>query len=124
MQLQCRAQAGFPLLGRIGRGRPSRPGRAADDRRYNLYCRADILPPSLPIRDSRKIIGDPKFVRPGGFEPADYVPVSKALVQNKGIVIERLPGDAIGLKIGLAVATDFLGKPIADLPDLGAIEVP
>ena len=92
--------------------------------RNNLYCRADLLPPSLPIRDSGMIVGDAKFVRPGGFDPADYIPTAKGLVQNKGIVIDKLPGDAIGLKLGLAATTDFFGKPIVGLPDLGAIEMP
>ena len=90
----------------------------------NLYCRAGILPASLPIGDSSMIIGNAKFARPGGVNPEDYVPAAKALVQNKGIVIEKLPGDAIGLNIGLAAPHDFLGNPIAGLPDLGAIEIP
>jgi hypothetical protein len=90
----------------------------------NLYCRANMLPDSLPIRDTGVIVGDAKFAQPGGFDPADYIPAAKALVQNRGIFIEKLPGDAIGLKIGLAVAADFFGKPIIGLPDLGAVEVP
>lgn len=51
------------------------------------------------------------------------MPTNVSAVKNKGIVIEKLPGDDVGLKIGLAVKTDFFGNPIVGLPDLGAVEM-
>jgi hypothetical protein len=63
------------------------------------------------------------FRKPGGIDAADYIPGRKDLVQDRGRVIGRLAGDAIGLKIGLEVKHDILGRPIRGQPDLGAIEV-
>lgn len=90
----------------------------------NLYSRADLLPPSLPIHDRRVIVGNAQFAQPGGAAAVDYIPAARALVKNRGMVIGKLPGDAIGLKIGLAVTADYFGSPIVGLPDLGAIVVP
>ena len=46
-----------------------------------------------------------------------------AELRDAGMQIEKLPGDEIGLKIGLAVDHDILGNPIVDAPDIGAIEL-
>jgi hypothetical protein len=89
----------------------------------NLYQRTDILPESLIITDSAPIIGDPQFANVGGLNPEDYIPSNASVVKNKGIAIEKIPGDDIGLKIGLNVDTDFLGNPISGLPDMGAVEM-
>ncbi|MCK4747958.1 MAG: right-handed parallel beta-helix repeat-containing protein, partial [Bacteroidales bacterium] len=89
----------------------------------NLYLNADILPGSLPITDSDPLTGDPGFQNAGGFEPSDYVPANNDLISNKGIHIEHIPGDNIGLSIGLEVETDFFGNPIEGNPDMGAIEI-
>ena len=43
--------------------------------------------------------------------------------KNKGIEIEKIPGDNIGLKIGLKVKYDISGNEIEGLPDIGAIEL-
>ncbi len=89
----------------------------------NLYQRADILPESLEITDTAPVIGDPQFANAGGLNPEDYIPSNTAVVKNKGITIEKIPGDDIGLKIGLNVETDFFGNPISGLPDFGAVEM-
>jgi len=51
--------------------------------------------------------------------------VSKQLggLQDKGIPIDRLPNDSVGLRMGLMVDVDFFGNPINGQPDMGAIEV-
>ncbi len=77
----------------------------------------------LPIPTTWTPYPEEGTARPGGFEPADYIPGAKALLQHKGIAIEKLPGDTIGLKLALAVPADFFGKPITGAPGLGAIEV-
>ncbi len=79
--------------------------------------------PSVFLKDSKPFYGNPEYANPGGFEPKDYIPGNIELVKDKGIKIERIPGDSIGLKIGLEVETDFLGNPVTGLPDLGAIEI-
>ncbi len=89
----------------------------------NLYQRVDILPESLEITDSAPVIGDPQFANAGGLNPEDYIPANVSVVKNKGITIEKIPGDDIGLKIGLNVETDFFGNPISGLPDFGAVEM-
>lgn len=76
-----------------------------------------------PLGDLNPIVGDPQFKNPGGSDPADYVPANRAVVKNRGIVIERIPGDPVGVHLGIEVKEDFLGNPIAGPPDLGAIEI-
>lgn len=95
----------------------------------NLYQRTDIVPlfyqdePSQPsFTDIDQKIGDPLFANVGGLNPVDYIPAAENLVKDKGIVIEKLPGDEIGLFVGLEVTEDFFGNPTAGLPDMGAIE--
>jgi hypothetical protein len=90
----------------------------------NLYLHADILPASLPFTDAAPLVGDPQFANPGGLAAADYMPANVALIRDRGIAIEPLPGDDIGLRVGLQVTADFFGNPIIGLPDLGAIELP
>lgn len=56
--------------------------------------------------------------------PADYLPTNRKLISDAGIEISPLPGDAVGLRIGLKPTSDILGNPIRGLPDPGAIELP
>jgi len=76
-----------------------------------------------PLGDLNPIVADPQFRNPGGSDPADYVPANQELIKDQGVSIERLPGDTVGLYLGLEVQDDFFGNPIAGLPDLGAIEI-
>ncbi|MQY78328.1 MAG: hypothetical protein GH151_03915 [Bacteroidetes bacterium] len=89
----------------------------------NLYQNISILPGSLTIKDSNPFVGDPGFQNTGGSEPSDYVPTNLELIKDKGIKIQMIPGDAVGLTVGLDVKTDFFGNPIKELPDLGAVEI-
>lgn len=89
----------------------------------NLYQKVGIIPESVVIKDMASIFGDPQFKNPGGLSPNDYIPANISLIQDKGIRIEKIPGDDIGLTIGLKVEKDYFGKPITGLPDLGAIEL-
>lgn len=90
----------------------------------NLFLRADTWPAGLGMADASPIIGDAGFAQPGGERLLDYVPGNAELVRDRGITITPLPGDKIGLKVGLAVTEDILGRPIKGAPDLGAIELP
>jgi hypothetical protein len=89
----------------------------------NLYQRTGIIPTSFPFRENPQTIGDPLFANAGGLAAADYIPAATALIMDQGMVIEKLPGDALGLEVGLAVTEDFFGNPIIGLPDLGAVEI-
>jgi len=83
---------------------------------------SEPLPEGLWTQNTGEKIADPQFKNPGGFDPADYIPGNAAAVQRTGIPITLLPGDTIGLKIGLEPATDFFGNKIPEgAPDLGAI---
>ncbi|MEN8118243.1 MAG: right-handed parallel beta-helix repeat-containing protein [Bacteroidota bacterium] len=89
----------------------------------NLFQKTDILPSSLIIKDTEPLTGDPMFASAGGTAPEDYIPGDVELIKDKGIKIKKLPGDEIGLTIGLEVEADYFGNPITGLPDLGAIEL-
>ncbi len=90
----------------------------------NLFLRADNWPAAVGIADRAPLLGDPGFARPGGLELADYLPANAALIKDRGLPVAPLPGDPIGLTVGLAVTQDILGRPIAGAPDLGAFELP
>jgi hypothetical protein len=96
----------------------------------NLYRVGGIVPtfvsdlnPSLSFTDSAPVNGNPLFVNKGGWSAADYVPQATALITDQGIVVEALPDDGIGLRVGLPVAKDFFGNPVIGLPDMGAVEL-
>lgn len=90
--------------------------------RHNLYNRIGVIPKESPVQDSNPIIGEAGFLNAGGVDAVDYIPTADAVVKGKGIPIEKLPGDQVGLKIGLQVKADFFGNPVGDTPSLGAIE--
>ncbi len=91
--------------------------------RNNLYLKKDNWPSEVIIQDEAPVIGDPGFKVPGGMNIDDYIPGSAGLIKNKGIEIEKIPGDNIGLKTGLKVKYDISGNEIEGLPDIGAIEL-
>ena len=69
------------------------------------------------------LFGDPQFKNPGWFNAEDYIPQNAEIIKDKGIPIEKLPGDEVGLTIGLKVEKDFFVNQIKGAPDLGAIEL-
>jgi hypothetical protein len=89
----------------------------------NLFQRTGIIAESVSIKDLEPLFGDPQFKNPGGLNPQDYIPQNTTLIKDKGIIIENLPGDDIGLTVGLNVEKDIFGNPVKGLPDLGAIEL-
>ncbi len=90
----------------------------------NLFLRANNWPSNFPFKDASPVFGNPVFKNKAGLAITDYTPLNVSLVQNKGIQINHLPNDSIGIRIGLKVEKDILGKPINDQPDIGAIELP
>ena len=69
------------------------------------------------------MIGDPGYNNKGGLQPKDYIPANKKMIVNKGVAIQPIPKDTIGIRIGLTVAHDILGNKIKGQPDMGAIEL-
>lgn len=90
----------------------------------NAFLRADNWPADCGIQDASPLIGDPGFANPGGLSATDYVPHNVAMIKDRGIPVPRVPGDDVGLRVGVGVAVDFLGNPVAGVPDLGAFELP
>ncbi|MDG2168616.1 MAG: hypothetical protein P8L44_11915, partial [Opitutales bacterium] len=99
----------------------------------NLFQKTDLLPPSLQISDTAPLLGDPGFANEGGIEAEDYVAYFFEHIKDLGVVIEKIPGDSVGLdlqielegesiQLGLEVTEDFFGNPIVGLPDMGAVE--
>lgn len=89
----------------------------------NLYQRGGIFPEDWIFTEGGAIYGNPNLTKPGGLTAEDYIPLANAFVEGRGIVIPTIPGDSIGVRIGLAVTEDYFGNPIAGLPDIGAVEV-
>ena len=89
----------------------------------NLYNRMTTLPGDFEIQDSAKIIGDVQYKNPGSRDASSYIPMNTDLVVDKGIEIQQLPNDPVGIMGGLKMETDFFGNPINSLPDMGAIEI-
>lgn len=121
----------FYFLGPVETAKPKQMDLRADPTgqidnavfQNNLYRTVAGVPDDLKIKDTDMIIGEPYFANPGGLDPMDYIPGNAALIKDKGIKIEKLPGDEIGIKEGLEVKVDFFGNPIVGLPDMGAIEI-
>mgnify|MGYP003685231605 FL=1 len=89
----------------------------------NLFLHKNSWPTNAPIQPSDSMIGNPKFKKKEGLSIADFIVENKRLVKDKGMVIEKLSGDDVGLKVGLGVTYDILGNPIKGNPDIGAIEL-
>ena len=89
----------------------------------NLFLSPQSWPVDFAIKDNSPIIGNPNFKNTGGLELKDYLPTNKKIIFNKGIIIQPLPGDSIGLRRGLKVTHDIVGKKINGQPDVGAIEL-
>lgn len=104
---------------------------------HNVYARPQTLPPSFSFADTQPILA------PGLFQADDWVNLgeqfatapdlkplfaqlyagSTAVLRDASRPVEALPGDSIGLTIGLQVARDFFGNPIVNQADIGAVEL-
>jgi hypothetical protein len=89
----------------------------------NLYLNENNWPTSILIKDNSPVYGNPGFVNAGGLKLTDYIPTNIDLIKDKGIEIPKIPGDSIGLVLGLKVERDILGNKITGKPDMGAIEI-
>ncbi|HSF46265.1 MAG TPA: hypothetical protein VLA58_09645, partial [Chitinophagaceae bacterium] len=87
----------------------------------NLWYSANAWPSDAGIRDASPKVGDPMFRNPGGRKIEDYVPANHGLVREKGIRVELLKDDFMGLLQGMNPDKDILGKPIGPTSHMGAI---
>lgn len=83
----------------------------------NLYLHSKGLPKEY--MDQSPIYSKVEFANLGGNMPSDYVPFSRDQI-SRGVSVQKLPGDEVGLFVGLDVKEDFFGNPITK-PILGAI---
>lgn len=93
----------------------------------NVIFRNNVYTNELPMEGFTDVIdnilADPQYKKAGSFDPADYVPANASVLKDKSIKITPLPGDKIGLTLGLEVETDFFGNKIRGAADIGAIEM-
>ena len=80
-------------------------------------------PKEVLIQPTNSIIGDPLFQNLGGKNIVDYYPNNIDLIKDKGVRINNIINDSIGIRIGLEIERDILGNKIVNLPDMGAIEI-
>lgn len=107
--------------------RPDKSGPAEIRRAVftnNLFLHGAAWPEQAWVQPDDKIIADLKWPSSSLGDIYDFVPEDFLMVKGQGLPIPKIPGDSIGLKIGLAVKRDILGQPIGQKPSLGAIEVP
>ncbi len=75
----------------------------------NLYLHNKALPSEY--KDLAPIIDNPRFANGGTLEFEDYIPLHKEIIQ-KGIKVEKIEGDKVGVLNGLNMKYDFAGKQI------------
>ena len=89
----------------------------------NLFLKDSYWPKDVLIQPLNSLFGNANFKNGGGEKISNYIPQNIKLIKDKGVVINNIYKDSIGLKGGLNVEFDILGNKIIDLPDLGAIEL-
>lgn len=89
----------------------------------NLFLQKETWNEQIPIQGTGCSFGNPEFTNIQGKTPIEFTPRNRQLIENKGMVIQKLPTDTIGIRRGLSVTHDILGNPIKDNPDMGAIEL-
>lgn len=89
----------------------------------NLYLHERNWPTEVLIQDDKPLFGDPQFAHGGGLQREHYIPANHQLIKNTGIDVSKIPGDSVGLAVGLKISHDILGNQITAKPDMGAIEL-
>ena len=91
----------------------------------NLFLKADNWPDKelVMFTDEAPFYGDPQFKNKGGLNISDYIPQNVELIKDRGMEINYIPGDSIGLLGGFKVDKDILGNIVSGKPDMGAFEI-
>ncbi len=87
----------------------------------NLWYSPAAWPADAGIKDTSPKVGNPLFKNPGGLRIEDYLPGNIDFIKGKGLKIEPLSGDFIGLLQGMNPEKDILGNPAGANPPIGAI---
>jgi Right handed beta helix region len=89
----------------------------------NLFLKVKSLPVELEIYERNTLVGNPAFKNGGGLNIKDYIPQSTTLIKGKGLVVAAINASTSSDRFTLQLAKDILGKPIASVPSIGAIEI-
>ncbi len=89
----------------------------------NLFLKVKSLPVELEIYERNTLVGNPAFKNGGGSNIKDYIPQSTTLIKGKGVVVAAINTSTLSDTFTLQLAKDILGKPIASVPSIGAIEI-
>lgn len=87
----------------------------------NLFLTAQSWPQSMASQDIYPLYGNPQFKNEGGLQMEDYIPQNTKIIDDKGAVLDYLPGDNFGLIQGLNLQFDVLGNAIGNTFPIGAI---
>ena len=87
----------------------------------NLLYSKSSWPENSGLGECISETGNPMFKNPGGFNIRDYIPQNVETISAKGLPIEKLNGDFIGLLHGMNPEKDILGNPVGNRPPIGAI---
>ena len=88
----------------------------------NLFLDKTSWPEKIQVNDTYPLYGNAEFYNPGDTIISNYIPSNLELIKYKGIPIELLPTDKVGLLQGLKLAKDIMGNTISETPSIGAIE--
>lgn len=89
----------------------------------NLFLHGAAWPEQAWVQPDDKIITDLAWSVPKMADIYDFIPTDFESIKGQGLPIPKIPGDSLGLKIGLTVNQDILGQPVGQKPSLGAIEL-
>lgn len=89
----------------------------------NIFYQKSNWPTEVLIQPEESKFVDVIFANKEGKQLIDFIPQNKEVVKAKGIEINKIQSDSIGLFYGLKVEHDILGNKVADKPSIGAIEV-
>ena len=90
----------------------------------NLFLHPEAWPEEAWIQPNGKVIAAPVWPRLAVEDIYRWVPQNSELVKAQGLPIPKIPGDSIGLKVGLTVPHDILGQAIGESLGIGAIHIP
>ncbi len=90
----------------------------------NLFLHAEAWPQEASIQPEDKIITESAWAEASFDDLYRWVPQNSDVIKAQGLPIPKIPGDSIGLKLGLEVRHDILGQPIGKRLGIGAIQFP
>ncbi|WP_281615093.1 right-handed parallel beta-helix repeat-containing protein [Flammeovirga sp. SubArs3] len=89
----------------------------------NIFYSRSNWPKEVLIQPNQSKYADVHFANVKGSSIEDFIPHNSKEIKQKGIRIQTIQQDSIGLIYGLEVSEDILGNPISEIPSIGAIEI-